>query len=138
MSLNDNKVLVTKFLNHFTERNIPAVLGMMAEDATWWIGGKPASFSLAGTKTKKEIEVVFNTIIGSMPNGVEMRIRSMIAEGDRVAAEVESYGPTASGRIYNNDYHFLFRLRGKEIVEVKEYLDTLHVVEVFQDNAPTS
>lgn len=131
MSRHDNKAVVTEFLGRFSANDLQGVLDMMSVDSTWWIGGKTEIFPLAGRRTKQEMKQVFHDIIGSMPNGVEMRVRSLIAEEDRVAAEVESYGPTANGKIYNNEYHFLFRLRDGEILEVKEYLDTMHVADVF-------
>ncbi len=60
-----------------------------------------------------------------------MRLISMVAEGDTVAAEVESYGKLNNGRVYNNDYHFLFKVRGDKISLSKEYLDTMHTNSIF-------
>jgi hypothetical protein len=51
-----------------------------------------------------------------------MTPKGITAEGDRVAVEAESYGETASGKIYNNLYHFLFEVRGGKIQAVREYL----------------
>jgi ketosteroid isomerase-like protein len=48
-----------------------------------------------------------------------------------VAVETESYAELNNGRIYNNDYHFLFIVRDGKIHQVKEYLDTIHTNEVF-------
>lgn len=106
---------------------------MMTDDATWWIGGKPELFPLAGTKTKKEMAILLGDLITPMPNGLEMRVKSIIGEGDRIAAEIESYGQAANGRIYNNDYHFLFIVKDGKIAHVKEYLDPMHTKAVFID-----
>jgi ketosteroid isomerase-like protein len=59
--------------------------------------------------------------------------KGLTAEGDRVAAEVESYGETTTGKIYNNLYHFLFEVRDGKIQSVRGYLDTMHAKEVLVD-----
>jgi len=48
-----------------------------------------------------------------------------------VAVELEGYGELDNGRIYNNEYHTVMRLRGDKIADVREYLDTLHVHATF-------
>jgi len=128
-----NKDLVTEFLKRFGRNDVPGVLDMMDEECTWWIGGKVELFPLAGVKSKDEMRGILGAIVEPMPNGLEMRLRATTAEGERVAAEVESYGEAANGRIYNNDYHFLFRVRDGKMIEIKEYLDTMHTKAVFID-----
>jgi len=45
--------------------------------------------------------------------------------------EVESHTETNTGRVYNNFYHFLIRVRDGKIASVKEYLDTMHANNVL-------
>ena len=98
---------------------------------TWWIGGKPADLPQAGPKSKDGISAVLRGIGAKIPGGIDMRIRGMIGEGDKVAAEVEAVGEIVNGRTYNNEYHFLFTIRDGRISSVKEYHDTLHLKSVF-------
>jgi ketosteroid isomerase-like protein len=65
------------------------------------------------------------------PKGIRFVIHTLTAQDDRVAAEVESFGDHSSGKLYNNKYHFLFRLRNGLITELKEYCDTEHVTDVI-------
>ena len=51
----------------------------------------------------------------------------MIAEGNKVAVEFASYGDHVSGKTYTNAYHFLIIIEDRKLVEVKEYMDTLHL-----------
>jgi ketosteroid isomerase-like protein len=60
-------------------------------------------------------------------NGLKMTVKNLIAEDDKVAVELESYGELENGRIYNNQYHILMTVRDGKISEVREYLDTQHV-----------
>lgn len=131
MNTQENKAVVEKLMACLSSSDIEGALDTLASDGRWWIGGKAELFPLAGRKTKEEMRALLNDLIGPMPNGLKMTIKSMIAEGDRVAAEVESYGEAGNGRLYNNEYHFLFNLRDGKIVEAKEYLDTMHTADVF-------
>ncbi|MGW8202232.1 nuclear transport factor 2 family protein [Sphingomonas bisphenolicum] len=133
MSIDSNKALVQDLMARLSSGDIEGALGLLADDGRWWVGGKPDLFSLAGCKSKADMRDILNGLIGPMPHGLKMTVHSMIAEGDRVAAEVESYGEAGNGRLYNNHYHFLFIVQAGKFLEVKEYLDTLHVKAVFLD-----
>ncbi|WP_313802337.1 nuclear transport factor 2 family protein [Sphingobium sp.] len=125
------KTLVIELMGLLTRGEIEGALTLMADDGLWWIGGKPNLFPLAGNKSKAEMRAILNELIVPMPNGLRMTVKSLIAEDDRIAAEIESYGEAGNGCIYNNDYHFLFTIRDGKFIEIKEYLDTMHVQAVF-------
>ncbi|WP_459614249.1 nuclear transport factor 2 family protein [Bordetella sp. 2513F-2] len=131
MSTEENKRTVVVFCGHFARAAIDDVLDMMGEDATWWVNGKPHLFSGAGVKSKAEMERVWHGLYALLDGGLRMDVLAMIAEGNRVAAEVRSHAVTRRGKIYENDYHMLFTLRDGKIVQVKEYTDPMHAVEVF-------
>jgi uncharacterized protein len=67
----------------------------------------------------------------ALPNGLNMKFGTIIAEGDHAAVQCESDTKAVNGRRYNNRYHFYFRFEGDKIAEVKEYCDTQHAREVF-------
>lgn len=56
-----------------------------------------------------------------------MTLVSLIADGDRVASEVESSGDLRNGRRYHQHNHFLLDFRDGKIASVHEYLDTTRV-----------
>lgn len=131
MSAEANKLVVKKFNSCFELSAIDEVLGMMTDDATWWVNGKPHLFSGAGTKTKAEMAQIWNDLFASLQGGLKMDVLAMIAEGDLVAAEIRSHAVTKSGKVYENDYHMLFTVLEGKIVQVKEYTDLMHAVEIF-------
>jgi uncharacterized protein len=61
-----------------------------------------------------------------MPKGLRVTPKGLTAKGARVAVEAESYGETASGKVYNNLYHFLVEVREGKIQAVRAYIDTMH------------
>jgi hypothetical protein len=61
-----------------------------------------------------------------LKDGLRMTVKGLVAEGDRVAAEVESHGELRNGRVYEQQYHFLLTFRAGKVAAVREYLDTQH------------
>ena len=125
------KRAVGRFYELMNARRFDEMWALFAPDATWTSGGENPRFASG-------IDVMRGVIVDPMPifvtGGISFTLRDMTAEGDRVAAEVESYAELVNGGVYNNRYHMLFRFRGEEIVEVREYGDTLHAKEVFVDS----
>ena len=131
MKLQENKHAVLGFCAHFKRAAIADLLDGMSEDATWWILGKPHLFSGAGTKSKADMERIWGDLFRHMRDGLQMTVIGMVAEGDKVAAEIRSHADLTDGRTYENQYHMLFTLRQGKIVEVKEYADTLLIANLF-------
>lgn len=127
MSTEGNRRVVVELFERFSSGDIEAALGLMTDDVTWWIAGKPDLSPTSGTKSREQIARVFHGMLRQLKNGMMMTVLSTIAEGDRVAVEVESKGELQNGRVYNNQYHFLITLRDGRISGVREYLDTHHV-----------
>lgn len=131
MSIEDNKQIVSEFCDHFRTSNADGLIDAMTEDATWWVNGKPHLFSSAGTKTRAEAAAMFRTMFSAYTNGLGMTIINMVGEGDSVAAEARSEATTKSGKVYENEYFFLFKIRDGKIAIVREYTDLMHVQETF-------
>jgi uncharacterized protein len=131
MSTEQNKALVREFFARFTASDIDGVLGMMTDDATWWIPGKKDRTPTAGLYDKAKIGRLFHRMLQALEGGLEMNVKSSIAEGDFVAAEVTSSGNLKNGRQYRQEYHMLMQLRDGRICAVREYLDTQHAHDVW-------
>src|SRR6185369_1031167 len=126
MSTDENKRIATEFFARISASDIPGVLAMMADDATWWLAGKPGAAPIIGVQTKEQMERLFGVMMSQLESGLKMTVKSIVAEGDKVALEAESYGRLRNGRVYNQEYHFAMTIRGGKIVAVREYLDTQH------------
>ncbi len=127
MGIVENKQLVNDFFAHFNAGDLAKAMEMMADDATWWIAGKPELLPVAGNHTKQEIVGILQSLIGQLKSALKLTVKGLVAEGDQVALEAESYGELQNGRIYNPQYHFLITIHAGKISAIKEYIDTQHV-----------
>jgi ketosteroid isomerase-like protein len=118
-----NKQTVSRFLELFSSGDVGDTMAMFAEDATWWVAG---TMPISGTYSKAQFTDLLSGVLTSCKGPIKITPKAFTAEGDRVAVEAESYTETNQGRVYNNLYHFLFKVRDGQIAAVKEYLDTMH------------
>jgi ketosteroid isomerase-like protein len=132
MTTEANKRLVQEYLEYCSDGNYEAAFPLLAESLEFWVAGHPDEFPGAGTMNKAQFMKLASAFGTRIPNGLKVTVRGMTAEGDRVAVEAESYGETASGKIYNNQYHYLFEVRDGQIQSVREYMDTLHANTVMR------
>jgi ketosteroid isomerase-like protein len=126
-----NKREATRFFDCFSRGDIAGALDQLTDDATWWIAGKPGQLPGAGSYSKERIARLFQRMAGQLKHGLQMTVKSAVAEGDRVALEVESRGELHNGRVYEQQYHFALDMRDGRICAVREYLDTQHVQAVW-------
>jgi len=129
--MKSNKELAVELFERFNESDIDGVLGMLAEDATWLVPGKRELSPAAGLYDKRKIGRLFHTMLGRLKGGLKMKVKSAIAEGDKVALEAESEGDLTNGNLYRQQYHFLVEFRDGKISAVREYLDTQHAHAVW-------
>lgn len=123
-----NRQTVMKFLEVFSSGDVDAILGMMDDSATWWVAG---TIPLSGTKSKEAFGEMLSGVADNCKGPIKLTPHAVTAEGERVAVETESYAELNNGRVYNNQYHFLFIAHDGKIFEVKEYLDTMHTNDIF-------
>jgi ketosteroid isomerase-like protein len=95
MGIEENKRLVLGFFENLSAGNGAAVLGAMADSATWWIQG---NFPLSGTKSKQEFAAVVGELGSKIDGGLRVTPKGITAEGDRVAVEAESYAKMKNGK----------------------------------------
>lgn len=69
-------------------------------------------------------------------NRVRLDLGEVTAQDDRVAIEAEIHAPLVAAGEYNNQFHFLLRVRDGLVVEAKEYMDTHHVCELIPGARP--
>ncbi len=125
-----NKQIVIDFYDAVTRCDLEKMNALLADDVKYQLPFDPAYSPSAGTMDKKTFLAVIPSFFRMMKNGLKITFKGMTAEGDRVAAEAESYGETDKGT-YQNRYHFLIELRDGKITRCCEYLDSAYANAFF-------
>lgn len=123
-----NKALVEAFFAAMNAGDSGAIVDAYAEDGAVWTSGRTL---ISGTFSKAQIREASGRIFEAFPRGIRFTILAMTAEGERVAVEAESCGEHVSGKLYTNQYHFLFEFRDGFVVRLKEYMDTERVTDIL-------
>jgi uncharacterized protein len=131
MSMEDNVAVARRFYDCFSAGDLEGVMATMSEDSRFRVPGKPDEFGSAGWYDKAKIRRLFEVMIGRLKSGLKMSVLDVMADGDRVALQVESRGELDNGRVYNNEYFVLMTIADGKICEVREYNDTLHAYKVW-------
>ncbi len=131
MTLQANKALVARFIEAMRTSDTAALTELTTKDFTWWIIGKPEYLATAGEHDRDFFLGFFGGGASNFPDGVDFAPTSLIAEGDKVAAEAVLRAKTATGALYDNAYHFAFVVEDGRIKRMKEYMDTHHAKTTF-------
>ena len=120
-SITDQNKEITKEFFEALSSGSDQYLDFYTDESIIWTAGNN---SIGGTRTKKEVVSFAQNILSAFPTGITFNITGITAENERVAVEISGKAIHASGETYNNQYHFLLRIKDGKILELKEYMDT--------------
>ena len=130
MDLSEQKEAATAFLRALDTLD-PATLANLVSDNFEFemMGRLPGVKPILGKH--KFLSNMPKTLIAMFPNGLNMKLLTVVAEGPHVAIQAESDTVAGNGKKYANRYHFYFLFDGDRIAQVREYNDVNLVREVF-------
>ena len=120
-SVTDQNKKITKEFFEALSNGSDKYLDFYTDESIIWTAGNNA---IGGTRTKEEVVSFAQNVLSAFPTGITFNIKGMTAEDEKVAVEINSEAMHASGATYNNQYHFLLRIKDGKILELKEYMDT--------------
>lgn len=119
----DNLDLVRATWEAFVRADVKAAFANLADDVSWTIPGTIPG--LSGTKRgKREIFAFLEGVAKTFPAGLRSQTTAAHVAGDTVILEMTNRGTTASGKAYENQYCFVFEVKGGKIGAIREYVDT--------------
>jgi ketosteroid isomerase-like protein len=119
-----------RFLENFNDPDPKVFEELTTEDFTFEIVSGIKEFPpIRGRKNFADGETV--NLRKLFPQGLKMKIGTVICEGPHVAVLAEADTVAANGRPYRQRYNFYLRFEGDKIAEGREYNDTNLVREVF-------
>ncbi|WP_120077762.1 nuclear transport factor 2 family protein [Aurantiacibacter odishensis] len=118
-----NRALLTEAFAKLEHGDPSAFLPLFDDSITWRVMGSSNWSKVVSGLANVEAELMgplFASFAGPYRNIPEL----VLADGGHVVVLAKGHADTVDGKIYANDYCFVFRLAGGKIVEVREYLDT--------------
>lgn len=76
----------------------------------------------------------FDKLHRVLPEGAQLVVQKVLMDGDWAVVELRSMATAKNGMRFDNRYCWLCRFEGERIVEVRAYLDSWLVSELFRQN----
>ncbi|MBD1551502.1 nuclear transport factor 2 family protein [Pseudomonas typographi] len=125
-----SKAVVRHFFEVFSSGDLQRIGQCLHDELRWWVAGSLPG--LSGTYDKPGICTLLGGVAAAYVGGaLPMTVVAMIAEGDRVAVELQCRATLHNGRVYANQLHVSIELCEGKLWRVREYLDTAHCHEIF-------
>jgi ketosteroid isomerase-like protein len=140
---NINKRVVKTFCDLYTRGRWEDLGELLADDFRWkaitsqrrqspMFVDVPPMNSDPGFTKHETLEIFRTTQKACVDGRFDLTPLSFTAEGNRVAFEAESFAINRdNGRTYDNRYHHLMTFREGKIIELREYQDTVLVLDVW-------
>lgn len=129
-----NKQLAREYIERIGRGEADAVVDMFTDDG--------AIIVESNTLLPPEIrgKEALRGLLSSLPQmfpetGLKILIDDVTGEENRVSIRAHSDAVHVSGKKYQNRYHFLLYFEDGKISSSHEYLDSLHLTDVFFDGA---
>ena len=105
----------------------------VADNVDWTVMG---THPLAGHYSSKNAfeQDTFSKLGKVLPKGAQLRVTNVIVAGDTAVVELVSDAIARNGMRFDNHYCWITRFDGETIVEVRAYLDSAMVAELFRQN----
>jgi hypothetical protein len=107
----------------------------VADNVQWCVLG---THPLAGRyNSKREFqEATFAKLSKFFDVPLKLFTRDVLVNGDKAAVELFTRATSKSGTVFNNEYCWICRFSGNQIVKVRAYLDSALVAEVIEQASP--
>lgn len=110
-----------------------AFFSHVADDVDWMVMG---THPLAGHYPSKVAfrAGTFAKLHKVLPGGAQLEVTHIFVSGDVAVVELLSKAVAQNGMRFDNHYCWVVRFAGETIVEVRAYLDSALVTELFRQN----
>ncbi|QNQ10388.1 nuclear transport factor 2 family protein [Sphingomonas alpina] len=123
MSTDANKAIVKRIFNAMAEGDRSAFGDALHPDFAWQATGS-SSWSRRWEGLDTVRRDLFRPLFAQFDGQYRSHATRMIAEGDLVMVEVQGDVRTRRGGRYNNQYCYICRFAGGQMIELIEYMDT--------------
>lgn len=128
-----NKEQIAALFAHLEQGDGAAFFAHVADDVDWTVMG---THPLAGHYHSKQefLAGTFARLHKVLIDGTQLSTENILIDGDWAIVELRSMATARDGMRFDNRYCWLCRFSGGTIVEVRAYLDSWLVGELFRRN----
>lgn len=117
---------VRAFMDALNNKDLDAVAKLLADDVSYTVCASEVPG--AGTCRGPQVLETLGAVFSMFEDGPRSEILSVIAAGRWVVAESSSHGRLLHGIEYANQYAHIFEIADGQILTIRVYTDTQHVV----------
>lgn len=125
--------MVRKIFADLEHGNGDGFFAHVADNVDWTVMG---THPLAGRYHSKAAfrAGTFEKLGKVLPHGTQLRVTNVVVAGDVAVVELVSDATAQNGMRFDNHYCWLVRFADRTIIEVRAYLDSAKVAELFRQN----
>ena len=124
----NNLSIIESFLKEFGTGSLDTAFSMFTDDARWSIVQVVRGVTMTMPELRPRLEAMRAALEDSC---LHLTIINVVDGGEQLSIELESRAKTCLDQLYNNRYCLVFEMAGGKIANVREYNDSLHVVEIL-------
>ena len=128
---NPNEQLVLDFFDVLSSGDLEALRRFYHEKSVW----EPKVKNIAGAGKHVGMDIIdkFLAPVRGMfePGDPKVTVTNLFSDGGTVGVESFSTGKTLDGKVYENDYAWVFHLSGGKIDRLHEYMDSHYTAKLF-------
>ncbi len=128
---NANEQLVLDFFEVLSSGDLEKLRGFYHDKSVW--EPKVKDIPGAGKHIGMDIIDKFLAPVRGMfePGDPKVHVHRIFSAGEMVCVESNSTGKTADGKVYDNDYCWVFKISNGKVDEMREYMDSLYTAKLF-------
>jgi ketosteroid isomerase-like protein len=128
---NANEQLVLDFFEVLSSGDLEALRAFFHDKSVWQ--PKVKDIAGAGEHVGMAIIDLFLAPVRGMfePGDPKVHVTNLFSDGDTVGVESYSTGKTMDGKVYENDYAWVFRVSNGKIDRMHEYMDSHYTAKLF-------
>lgn len=128
---NANEQIALDFFTALSTGDLEKLRPFLTEDSVWepMVRDIPGAGSYRGNQI---IDDFLGPVRGMFaPGDPKVHVGTILSDGDIVVVESTSTGHTADGRVYDNRYAWVFRMKDGKVARLHEYMDSHYVARLF-------
>ena len=128
---NPNEHLVLDFFDVLSSGDLEKLRAFYHEHSVW----EPKVKDIAGSGRHVGMAIIddFLAPVRGMfePGDPKIHVQNMFSSGPFVCVESRSTGTTLDGKVYDNDYCWVFEVSNDKIDSMREYMDSHYTAKLF-------